>query len=118
MRRHGTTLVSIFVFVGAALIASCAKPYHEENERYVFVATNISPAGGVDVHVYCSGLQFGAREDPAGASEGVGPREWCLRKRLKRHVARKRNLDSAEKDRSTMPKVETMIYRQIFSAAC
>lgn len=42
MRRHGATLVSVFVFVGAALIASCAKPYHEENERYVFVATNIN----------------------------------------------------------------------------
>jgi ribose transport system substrate-binding protein len=41
MRKHGATLVSVFVFVGAALIASCAKPYHEENERYVFVATNI-----------------------------------------------------------------------------
>jgi ABC-type sugar transport system substrate-binding protein len=42
MRRHGTTLVSVFIFVGAALIAACAKPYHEENERYVFVATNIN----------------------------------------------------------------------------
>jgi ribose transport system substrate-binding protein len=42
MRRHGATLVSVFVFVGAALIASCAKPYHEETERYVFVATNIN----------------------------------------------------------------------------
>ena len=42
MRRHGTTLVSVFIFAGAALIASCAKPYHEENERYVFVATNIN----------------------------------------------------------------------------
>ena len=42
MRRHGITLVSVFIFVGAALIASCAKPYHEENERYVFVATNIN----------------------------------------------------------------------------
>jgi ribose transport system substrate-binding protein len=42
MRRHGTTLVSVFVFVGAALIASCAKPYHDENERFVFVATNIN----------------------------------------------------------------------------
>jgi len=42
MRRHGATLVSVFVFVGAALIASCAKPYHEQNERYVFVATNIN----------------------------------------------------------------------------
>src|SRR5207244_11149010 len=27
---------------GAALIASCSKPYHETNERYVFVATNIN----------------------------------------------------------------------------
>src|SRR5260370_18923506 len=40
MRRLWATLVSVFL-VGAALIASCAKPYHEENERYVFVATNI-----------------------------------------------------------------------------
>src|ERR1700756_1611941 len=39
MRRHGARRVS--VFVGAILIASCAKPYHEGNERYVFVATNI-----------------------------------------------------------------------------
>src|SRR3989442_1244969 len=42
MRRHGTTLVSAFIFVGAVLIAACAKPYHEENERYVFVSTNIN----------------------------------------------------------------------------
>jgi ribose transport system substrate-binding protein len=42
MRRHGANLVAIFVFVGAALIGSCAKPYHEENERYVLVATNIN----------------------------------------------------------------------------
>jgi ribose transport system substrate-binding protein len=42
MRRHGVTLVSVLIFVAAALIASCAKPYHEENERYVFVATNIN----------------------------------------------------------------------------
>src|SRR5258707_2243924 len=41
MRRHGSTLASVFIFVAAALIAACAKPYHEENERYVFVATNI-----------------------------------------------------------------------------
>jgi ribose transport system substrate-binding protein len=38
MRRHGVTLI----FVGAVLIVSCAKPFHEENERYVFVATNIN----------------------------------------------------------------------------
>jgi ribose transport system substrate-binding protein len=42
MRRQGTTLVSVLIFVGAVLIAACAKPYHEENERYVFVATNIN----------------------------------------------------------------------------
>src|SRR5713226_2729688 len=42
MRKHGTTLVGVAIFGGAALIASCAKPYHEENERYVFVATNIN----------------------------------------------------------------------------
>jgi ribose transport system substrate-binding protein len=41
MRRHGPSLVSLFIFVGA-LIASCSKPYHETNERYVFVATNIN----------------------------------------------------------------------------
>jgi ribose transport system substrate-binding protein len=42
MRRHGPRLVSLFIFVGAALIASCSEPYHEKNERYVFVATNIN----------------------------------------------------------------------------
>jgi ribose transport system substrate-binding protein len=44
MRRQGARLASVFVLVsvGAILIASCAKPYHEENERYVFVATNIN----------------------------------------------------------------------------
>ncbi len=41
MSKHGARLVLVFVFVGAVLIASCAKPYHEQNERYVFVATNI-----------------------------------------------------------------------------
>jgi ribose transport system substrate-binding protein len=41
MTRQGVTLGSVFIFVGAVLIA-CAKPYHEENERYVFVATNIN----------------------------------------------------------------------------
>lgn len=42
MRRHGPSLVSLFIFGGAALIASCSRPYHENNERYVFVATNIN----------------------------------------------------------------------------
>lgn len=42
MRRHGATVVSVLILCGAALIGSCTKPYHEENERYVFVATNIN----------------------------------------------------------------------------
>jgi hypothetical protein len=41
MTRQGGTLVSVLIFVGVVLIA-CAKPYHEENERYVFVSTNIN----------------------------------------------------------------------------
>lgn len=42
MRRHRATLVYVLILSVAALIGSCAKPYHEENERYVFVATNIN----------------------------------------------------------------------------
>jgi hypothetical protein len=42
MGRRGASLVFVYIFIGAALIASCAKPYHEETERYVFVATNIN----------------------------------------------------------------------------
>ena len=42
MRRKGATLVCVSIFAGAALIVSCARPYHQENERYVFVATNIN----------------------------------------------------------------------------
>jgi ribose transport system substrate-binding protein len=42
MRKHGTTLVYVLIFSGAVLIVACARPYHEENERYVFVATNIN----------------------------------------------------------------------------
>jgi ribose transport system substrate-binding protein len=42
MRRNGITLVAVLIFIAAALIASCTQPYHEENERYVFVATNIN----------------------------------------------------------------------------
>lgn len=41
MSRQRTWLLVVFLFVGAALIASCAKPYHEDNERYVFVSANI-----------------------------------------------------------------------------
>ena len=42
MSGHGVTLVSVTSLCAAALIGSCAKPYHEQNERYVFVATNTS----------------------------------------------------------------------------
>lgn len=42
MRKHGASLIAVLLFVAAALIASCTTPYHEENERYVFVATNIN----------------------------------------------------------------------------
>lgn len=42
MRRHAARLVFVFIFVAAVLIVSCAKPYHNITERYVFVATNIS----------------------------------------------------------------------------
>jgi ribose transport system substrate-binding protein len=41
MGKHGAVVAAVSTLVGAALIASCAKPYHEENERYVLVATNI-----------------------------------------------------------------------------
>ena len=41
MSRPGTSLASISVIVGVAIIASCSQPYHQNNERYVFVATNI-----------------------------------------------------------------------------
>lgn len=44
MKNHGASLLYVSVLAGAALalIASCAKPTHLENERYVFVATNIN----------------------------------------------------------------------------
>lgn len=42
MKIQETAPAVVLAFVGAALIASCAKPYHQENERYVFVATNIN----------------------------------------------------------------------------
>ena len=41
MRRHTPRLVTVFIFAVAALIASCSNPYHENDERYVFVATNV-----------------------------------------------------------------------------
>src|SRR5260370_7785111 len=42
MRKYAATLLPVSIFAGAALIASCVRSYHEETERYVFVATNIN----------------------------------------------------------------------------
>lgn len=41
MKPKGSRAIAVYILVGAALMASCAKPYHDEKERYVFVATNI-----------------------------------------------------------------------------
>jgi ribose transport system substrate-binding protein len=41
MRKHAGALASLMILLVAAVIVSCAKPYHEETERYVFVAANI-----------------------------------------------------------------------------
>jgi ribose transport system substrate-binding protein len=40
MMKQAAWLEFVFVIVVPPLVASCAKPYHEESERYVFVATN------------------------------------------------------------------------------
>src|SRR5499427_614764 len=42
MKGYGPTLVSAVLLCVAALIGSCTKPYHQQDERYVFVATNIN----------------------------------------------------------------------------
>jgi len=42
MKGYGPTLVSAVLLCEAALIGSCTKPYHQQDERYVFVATNIN----------------------------------------------------------------------------
>src|SRR5258707_7348693 len=41
MKKYAGALAFLMILLVAAVIASCAKPYHEETERYVFVATNI-----------------------------------------------------------------------------
>ena len=41
MRKHAGALASLMILLVTAVIVSCAKPYHEETERYVFVAANI-----------------------------------------------------------------------------
>src|ERR1700757_895736 len=42
MGRSGSGLLFALIFVAAALLAACATPYHQDSERYVFVATNIN----------------------------------------------------------------------------
>jgi ribose transport system substrate-binding protein len=42
MRKYGITLAFFLILLVAVVIVACAKPYHEENERYVFVAANIN----------------------------------------------------------------------------
>ncbi|HKT45898.1 MAG TPA: substrate-binding domain-containing protein [Candidatus Acidoferrales bacterium] len=42
MKNRRMALLSACAFLLAALIASCAKPYHDQNEQYIFIATNIN----------------------------------------------------------------------------
>ena len=42
MGKYGITLSCFLILLVATVIVACAKPYHEENERYFFVATNIN----------------------------------------------------------------------------
>lgn len=42
MRKLGKALATFVILLIAAVIGSCAKPYHEETEKYYFVATNIN----------------------------------------------------------------------------
>ncbi len=42
MRKYGTTLACFLILLVATIIVACAKPYHEETERYVLVTTNIN----------------------------------------------------------------------------
>jgi ribose transport system substrate-binding protein len=42
MRKNAGVLACFLILLVAAIIGACAKPYHEETERYYFVATNIN----------------------------------------------------------------------------
>src|SRR5260370_41168944 len=75
VRRHGAKLVAVAIFAGAAMIASCAKPYHEETERYVFVATNINLPYWQEVRG--GGLDAGRTKGVKG--ERTGPTECDAR---------------------------------------
>ena len=42
MRKHAVALASFLILLVAAVIGSCARPYHAKTEKYYFVATNIN----------------------------------------------------------------------------
>jgi ribose transport system substrate-binding protein len=42
MRKYAAAWASFLILLVAAIIGACAKPYHEETEKYYFVATNIN----------------------------------------------------------------------------
>src|SRR5258708_3956825 len=42
MKSQRPKLVRFVVFTTAVLIAACSQPFHDKNERYVFVTTNIN----------------------------------------------------------------------------
>jgi ribose transport system substrate-binding protein len=42
MKGRSAKLVTLAVFLSTALLTSCQKAYHEKNERYVFVSSNIA----------------------------------------------------------------------------
>jgi ribose transport system substrate-binding protein len=42
MKGGTKTPACLSILLAAGLLASCRKPYHEENERYIFVASNVA----------------------------------------------------------------------------
>ena len=46
MRKNAGVLASFLILLVAAVIGSCARPYHEETERYVFVYDDESSGDG------------------------------------------------------------------------
>lgn len=42
MRQQTTKLMCLAIILATAMLASCQKPFHQENERYIFVAANIA----------------------------------------------------------------------------
>src|SRR5260221_1157046 len=42
MRKYAAAWAFFLILLVAAIIGACAKPYHEETEKYYFVATNVN----------------------------------------------------------------------------